>query len=334
MNTKNLTPPAQGATANRLEGTPHGTLKHHPMGHRCEGTARARRKEQLPGLWVRGTGAAMIPLEDALEDIIGKAQRGLKLSDEDLRGKAEVETEDLLDLRNGLVREAPLRRIAGILGLDADSLIEIAKKSWYPEIPVAPGVRQFRDEAHSMCPNAYLVYDANGDAVIFDTTSNAGPIIDTVKELGLDVGAICLTHTHADHVEDLDRLRQEFPSARVYIGRMEPIPDATLLNEGDDIRVSDLLIEPRLTNGHSPGGISYIIHQGLSRPVAVVGDALFAGSMGGSPTAWARALANNRTKLFTLSDETIICPGHGPMSDIGQEKRHNPFYPEFKEEQS
>jgi hydroxyacylglutathione hydrolase len=274
----------------------------------------------------------MIPLEDALEDIIGKAQRGLKLSDEDLRDKADVETEDLVDLKNGLLREAPLRRLAGILGLDADSLINIAKKSWYPEIPVAPGVRQFRDEAHSMCPNAYLVYDANGDAVIFDTMSDATPIIETVKELGLDVGAICLTHTHADHVQDLGRLQQEFPNARVYIGRKEPIGEATLIDEGHKVRVSDLLIEARLTCGHSPGGMTYVIQQGLGRPVAVVGDALFAGSMGGSPTAWATALANNRTKIFTLSDETVICPGHGPMSDIGQEKRHNPFYPEFKEE--
>jgi glyoxylase-like metal-dependent hydrolase (beta-lactamase superfamily II) len=274
----------------------------------------------------------MIPLEDALEDIIGKAQRGLRLSDEDLRDKADIEEDDLTDLRNGLVREAPLRRVAGVLGLDPDSLVAIARKTWYPEVPVAPGVRQFRDEVHSMCPNAYLVYDANGDAVIFDTTSDARPIIDAVREGGLEVGAICLTHTHPDHVQDLERLQKEFPGVPVYIGRNEPFGDATLLDEGEEIRVSDLVIEARQTSGHSPGGMTYLIRQGLSRPVAVVGDALFAGSMGGSANAWPEALANNRSKLFTLSNETIICPGHGPMSDIGQEKRHNPFYPELKTE--
>ena len=70
--------------------------------------------------------------------------------------------------------------------------------------------------------------------------------------------------------------------------------------------------------------------EGLERPVAIVGDALFAGSMGGGMVSWSDALANNRAKLFSLPDDTVICPGHGPMSSIGEEKAHNPCYPEYK----
>jgi glyoxylase-like metal-dependent hydrolase (beta-lactamase superfamily II) len=74
--------------------------------------------------------------------------------------------------------------------------------------------------------------------------------------------------------------------------------------------------------------MSYII-DGLSSPVAIVGDAIFAGSMGGGMVSFADALNTNREKLMTLSEETIICPGHGPMSTIAEEKLYNPFFPEF-----
>lgn len=273
----------------------------------------------------------MIPLEDALEDMVGKAQRGWGYSDAELCAKADVTIEDLVDVRNGLLREAPLRRIAGILELHADCLIAIAKKLWTPEIPIVPGVRQFRDEKHSMTPNAYLMADANGDTVMIDTTSDAGPMIEMIRKNHLRLGAICITHLHEDHIADLPRLRAEFPGVPVYAPVNEPIEDAILIDEGGCIEVSDILIEARATHGHSVGGISYYVRQGLNRPVAGVGDALFAGSMGGGLISWEDALENNRKKLFTLSEETAILPGHGPMSTIGQEKRHNPFYPEFKD---
>jgi len=64
----------------------------------------------------------------------------------------------------------------------------------------------------------------------------------------------------------------------------------------------------------------------LERPLAVVGDALFAGSMGGGMISFDDAWRNNREKILTLPDETVICPGHGPMSTVGEEKRNNPFF--------
>jgi hydroxyacylglutathione hydrolase len=272
----------------------------------------------------------MIPLEDALEDMVGKAQRGLGMTDAELCAKADLLIEDLVDVRNGLLREAQVRRLAGILGLHADCLIAIAKKQWYPDIPIVPGLRQFRDEHHDMTPNAYMVADANGDAVIFDTTSDATPMIEMIRKHSLRLGAICLTHTHEDHIMALPQLREAFPSVPVYAPRLEPVDDAELIDAGHEIRVSDLQIETRHTIGHTEGGMTYVVRRGLSVPVAAVGDALFAGSMGGGRYSWAEALTTNRKQLFTLAEETAVLPGHGPMTTIGQEKRHNPFYPEFK----
>ena len=64
--------------------------------------------------------------------------------------------------------------------------------------------------------------------------------------------------------------------------------------------------------------------------MAIVGDALFAQSMGGGMVSYRDALETNRKALFTLPDDTVVCPGHGPMTSIGEEKRVNPFFPEFK----
>jgi glyoxylase-like metal-dependent hydrolase (beta-lactamase superfamily II) len=65
--------------------------------------------------------------------------------------------------------------------------------------------------------------------------------------------------------------------------------------------------------------------------VAVVGDALFAGSMGGGMVSYEEALRTNRAGIFTLADETIVGPGHGPLTTVGEEKLHNPFFPEYQE---
>jgi hypothetical protein len=62
----------------------------------------------------------------------------------------------------------------------------------------------------------------------------------------------------------------------------------------------------------------------------LLGDALFASSMGGGAVSFPDALATNRKEIFSLPDETVIAPGHGPLTSVGEEKAHNPFYPEFK----
>ena len=67
---------------------------------------------------------------------------------------------------------------------------------------------------------------------------------------------------------------------------------------------------------------------GLETPVAISGDSLFAGSMGGGMVSYQDALQNNREKIMTLPGKTIVCPGHGPMTTIEEERRHNPFFPE------
>ena len=90
-------------------------------------------------------------------------------------------------------------------------------------------------------------------------------------------------------------------------------------------RLGKIDIEARYTWGHSPGGMTFVC-TGLARPVAIVGDSMFAGSMGGGSVSYKDAVQNNFEKILTLADETIICPGHGPMTSVAEEKKHNPFF--------
>jgi glyoxylase-like metal-dependent hydrolase (beta-lactamase superfamily II) len=144
------------------------------------------------------------------------------------------------------------------------------------------------------------------------------------KRHKLDVQLILLTHAHPDHIADLPALREE-TGADVFTPAREPVPGAEPIDEGKEFRLENLQIDTRLTWGHSPGGMTYVV-TGLARPIAVVGDSLFAGSMGGGNVSYRDALQTNLEKILTLPDETIICPGHGPMTTVGEEKQHNPFF--------
>jgi glyoxylase-like metal-dependent hydrolase (beta-lactamase superfamily II) len=144
------------------------------------------------------------------------------------------------------------------------------------------------------------------------------------KRHKLDVQLILLTHAHADHVADLPRLREE-TGADIFTPAREPVPGAERIDEGKRFRLGNLQIDTRLTWGHSPGGMTYVVTV-LAQPIAIVGDSLFAGSMGGGNVSYQEALRNNLEKILTLPDDTIICPGHGPMTTVGEEKEHNPFF--------
>src|SRR4029078_4283669 len=103
----------------------------------------------------------MIPLEDNAGDIIGKAQRGLGISDSELAEKASVSAQTIRKLRDGDVDEsAALLSVAPVLGLDARALRESAQSAWGPgKVESADGLSQFTTDYNGMAVNAYLVWD-------------------------------------------------------------------------------------------------------------------------------------------------------------------------------
>ncbi|HMJ06522.1 MAG TPA: MBL fold metallo-hydrolase, partial [Chthoniobacterales bacterium] len=176
-----------------------------------------------------------------------------------------------------------------------------------------------------MTVNAYLMWDpVSREAVAFDTGADCTEMLRRASREDLTFKFIMLTHAHPDHVADLERLRSE-TGAVIYISEHENARGAETIAEGERFRVGALEIEARLTSGHSAGGTTYVV-TGLARPVAIVGDSLFAGSMGGGAVSYEDALQNNREKILSLPEETIVCPGHGPLTTVGKEKSENPFF--------
>ena len=267
----------------------------------------------------------LIPLEDTAADIVGKAMRGLKLNDADVAAKAGVTAEAVASLREGACDERTARAVAPVLNVNADALSAMGRKAWRPQAVEVAGLACFNTPYEDMTVNSYVAFDrASGEAVAFDTGADCSGMLELLAREKLTLKLILLTHTHGDHVLELDRLREK-TGAPAFVGNREPIDGAECFEEGRAFSCGALRIATRLTWGHSKGGITYVV-DGLEKPVAIVGDAVFASSMGGGGISYADALRTNREQIFTLPDATVLCPGHGPLTTVGEEKTHNPFF--------
>ena len=266
-----------------------------------------------------------IPLEDTAADIVGKAMRGLKLTDADVAAKAGLDARAVQSLREGTFDEAAARAVAPVLHVGADALVAMGKKAWRPQPVEVAGLAAFNTPFEDMTVNSYLAFDpASREAVAFDTGADCTAMLELLAREKLTLKLILLTHTHGDHILELDRLKEK-TGAPAFVGNREPIDGAETFAEGREFQCGALHIGTRLTWGHSPGGITYII-RGLEKPVAIVGDAVFASSMGGGGISYPDALRTNREQILTLPDATVLCPGHGPLTTVGEEKMHNPFF--------
>jgi len=183
--------------------------------------------------------------------------------------------------------------------------------------------------------NCYVVgSEKTKDGMIIDPGGDAPAILQTVKSLGLKTKLIVVTHTHPDHIGAVSQVKQATgaPVAMVAsdgrgmrgsnFGFPPPTPDMALKG-GETLEIGELKFAVLFTPGHHPGEICLYGHG-----VAFVGDVLFQGSIGryDFPNADFDALMDSlKTKLMVLPDETIVCPGHGPTTSIGQERKYNPF---------
>jgi glyoxylase-like metal-dependent hydrolase (beta-lactamase superfamily II) len=267
----------------------------------------------------------MIPLEDLHVDVLAKARNGLELSETEVADRARVSPSDVAAVFSGDERGAAMTAVARTLGLGPTALASLAEGTWQPGEITLDGLAQFNTTFFDMTVNAYLVWDPKTlEAVAFDTGADASPMLRFADDRGLKIVLLLLTHTHGDHVADLAKVREK-TGASAHVSSHEPCDGAEPFADDASFTVGALTIDTRRTWGHSPGGTTFVVH-GLARPVAIVGDALFAGSMGGGKVSYPDALATNKAEIFTLPDDTILAPGHGPMTTVANEKLHNPFF--------
>lgn len=190
--------------------------------------------------------------------------------------------------------------------------------------------------------NCWLVVDDDARAVaIVDPGEDADRIIATVRETGATPAAIWLTHAHFDHVGGVAEVSSTFDipvylhpaDAPLYAAAARQAaayglrivqPDAPTqpLAEGDQVQVGSLRFRVMHAPGHAPGHVVFHGHG-----IALVGDCLFAGSVGRTdlPFADGHALMASLERIAALPPETQVLPGHGPPTTIGDELRTNPF---------
>src|SRR5947209_14833420 len=135
-----------------------------------------------------------IPLEDNVTDIIGKAQRGLGISDSQLAERAGIGADRVRSLRSGNFDADAIDRIAPVLQLSSAGLRKLASGKWDP-VDEIPGLAQFNTAYHDITVNAYLVWDpATRDAIAFDTGADCGSMLKRIEKEALSVKLILLTH--------------------------------------------------------------------------------------------------------------------------------------------
>lgn len=189
--------------------------------------------------------------------------------------------------------------------------------------------------------NCYLV--CQGDhAIVVDPGDNPTGIIEEIQKENLTVDAIICTHAHLDHVGAVEKLMDitgapfclheadaamlpTVPTQALMFGlsAAQPPRPTRLLKDGDTVTANGLTLEVLHTPGHTPGGICL-----KGDGVVFTGDTLFAGSIGRTDLPGGnhqQIIQSIKEKLMPLEDATIVYPGHGAESTIGNERRNNPF---------
>ena len=198
-----------------------------------------------------------------------------------------------------------------------------------------------------MQTNCYILgCPESGKATVIDPSWDGSVIADYLKEGGLELESILLTHAHFDHVGGVGELKSLYPDVPIYIhpdgvamlgaadaqakmfGMPFPAPPPAadkMLAAGDRLAVGELTLDVLYTPGHAPGHVSFHL---ASHAVIFSGDVLFYGSIGRTdlPGADHATLIDViERELMTLPDETQVLSGHGPVTTIGRERATNPF---------
>ena len=205
-----------------------------------------------------------------------------------------------------------------------------------------PSLEVIRFETGPLQENAWLVVDrASDDAVMVDPGDDGADLIAGIQAAGATLRAIWLTHAHFDHVGAVRALREHFGvpaflhEADIPMFEAGPFQAASYgipfdgdevpserFVEGQGVRVGGLSFTVMHTPGHSPGHV--VLH---GHGVALVGDCLFAGSIGRTdlPLGNAADLGRSLRRIVALPPDTRVLPGHGPPTTVAEEKRSNPW---------
>lgn len=258
-------------------------------------------------------------LEDDFTYVIRKAFKGLSLAPGEAALRAGLSESPVLSFSRGIFSKEIALQLAPVLGLNP---VALSRHPDYLPKPLAlPSVHRLDMPFEQERVNAWLVW--TGDAIIlFDTGYQPLDCTVALDAIGVPpIHRVFITHAHVDHVGGIPSM----------IARGNQLHGASIaqthpMRPGDAISCGSLTIRACDLSGHANPALGFHI-DGLPSPVLVTGDALFAGSIGGcaTPAIYQHALHRLKEILTPLPDNTILLPGHGPATTLGEERVSNPF---------
>jgi len=203
-------------------------------------------------------------------------------------------------------------------------------------------------ESEPFAENSYVVWrEGSREAFVIDPGFEPDLIREALAERGLTLAAIVCTHGHVDHIAGNADLKAAYPDAPIVIGTRDakfltdPVvnmsaafgyevkspPADRLVSEGDRYTAAGIELEVFEIPGHSPGHVVYVVRE--KTPLVVLGgDVLFRGSVGRTDLpggSFETLKAGIKRVLWELPLDTVVYPGHGPVTTVGHERRTNPF---------
>ena len=277
-----------------------------------------------------GLGLRM-PLEDHIGDICRKARLQTKTGLNDAAQAAGVKTEELQQWESNGVIGCPvdIHALSVLLGLDSSKAVAVSQ-GWEPQ---QLDLSQWQNlsmltTSEGFDVNSFVAWDPDSkEAAIFDTGWFAESIFALADSEGLNMRHLFITHMHGDHVAALAQIRKRWPTIMVYSNN-DAAPEKNRIREGESVKLGCMEVRARFTPGHAVDGVTYVVDlwRGSAPPVAMVGDAIFAGSMGKDFSTPELAQVKVQEQILSLPGDALICPGHGPVTTVSQELEHNPFF--------
>jgi glyoxylase-like metal-dependent hydrolase (beta-lactamase superfamily II) len=273
-----------------------------------------------------------IPLEDELGDVLEKAMSCAGLAPEGLAGKSGVPLARILDAIDYRPELGPgeCSRLAAALGLNEVGLCALASGKYpLPDSEGLPFCVWPLRMAHGIgVVNAYVVAGDGDRGLLFDTGPEPGALDVGWPPAVRQLDGIFVTHIEAEHAGGLCGAMERFGVSAAYVPLGASIPRGRPIGEGETVSAGGLSVTAFATPGHCAKHNCFHVRSAafpLARSLLVSGDLVFAGSAGGPYYCHKQLRAHLHRVLAAVPPDTVVAPGHGPMTTAGNELRYNPF---------